>query len=153
MSVEQIHNNNQESEVALRERMASIEAKQVFHQETLKDVSESLHEVVKTQHILANQAKEITKVVDALSVQHDDISNLKKDADMAKLRAEFLEDKVKTHQELLDTIQNNDIPLLRKDAQDNKRFTKNATKIIIGVVVLVFVPLTLAYIKNTIGLQ
>lgn len=151
MSSESTH-DNRNAEVVLRERMASIEAKQVFHQETLKGVSESLHEVVKTQHILANQSKEITRIVETLNHQQEDVASLKKDAEMAHLRSEYLEDKVKLHGEAINHIKDKEIEALKQDVQTNKNFTKTATKVITGAIALIVIPLVVAVIKINVGL-
>lgn len=87
------------SDASLRERLASLETENMFNKETLGEISTTLKEVVKTQHILANQKDEIEKVVriadnnqtrinslenkmaltDAASLaMHEDIDNLKK---------------------------------------------------------------------------
>lgn len=64
---------------SLRERLASLEATNDFHRETLNDISTSMKEVVKTQHVLANQKDEIHKLVRHMTEVQAELSKTKQD--------------------------------------------------------------------------
>lgn len=62
--------NETDRDSSLRERLVLVEQQQHQQKETLVEINEALREVVKTQHILANQRREI----DHLTKEQDDIS-------------------------------------------------------------------------------
>lgn len=62
--------NETERDSSLRERLVLVEQQQHHQKETLVEINEALREVVKTQHILANQRREI----DGLTKEQDEVS-------------------------------------------------------------------------------
>ena len=81
-------------EVALRERMAALEASNTFHERTLREIGMSLNEVVKTQHLLANQREDIVKLVEEvreIKIQANDFNNYK---DLSKFKLESVESSI-----------------------------------------------------------
>jgi len=54
--------NNSNPNKDVHERLITVEQQQIHQKEALSHISETLDEVVKTQHILANQKREIEQV-------------------------------------------------------------------------------------------
>jgi septal ring factor EnvC (AmiA/AmiB activator) len=133
------HNSNGNDSVnAVRERMAAMEATQSFHQESLKEISMSLREVIKTQHTLANQSKEIGSLADTLSRVVSDLKEIEATVGSSNIKAYYLTEKVNNHHILINNLQ--------KQVNENSNFTKFTTKVIgiilIPLVIAVFVEIT-----------
>lgn len=113
--------NDRSMEVALRERMAMLEATNSYHQESLKEISASLKEVVRTQHILANQKDEIIKLVDGLRETKEDVASLKSYRDTQLVKYEAMYAKMNEHKMK--------IRELEESVSQNSHFMKTVTKV------------------------
>lgn len=112
------YDNNMEKRLSIHERVATVEAANRYTKQALQDISLSLKEVVKTQHILASQKEELTKLVKVVSdiqsnlsiinetniQQNFHIDNLRRDNEEVKEELERVSDiveKNKTHLNLM----------------------------------------------------
>lgn len=122
----------------LRERMASLEATNNFHRETLHEISSSLKEVVKTQHVLANQRDEILKLVKTVSEVQQNMAVYNQETFELKFQ-------VRSNAELVKTLQTQYLAV-KKDADNNTHFVKLLTKIFSVIMVPVILSIILQYI-------
>lgn len=142
MSVE---NNKSEPqrliEQNLRERMASLEATNNFHRETLNDISVSLKEVVKTQHVLANQRDEITKLIKSVAdIQTEMINSRQHTFEMSfkvDEQAKAVRDMTAKYEALATKV------------GDNSNFVKLSTKIISAIIVPMILAIILQFLKTS----
>lgn len=124
----------------LRERMASLEATNNFHRETLNDISSSLKEVVKTQHVLANQRDEILKLVKTVAdIQHS-MSAYNQDNFEVAFKINSLTAKVAS-------LENGHVEV-RKEVTENTHFVKLATKVITVILIPIVVSIINQYLKS-----
>lgn len=126
-------------EQSLRERMATLEATNDFHRETLNDISSSLREVVKTQHVLANQRDEIHKLIKVVSEIQTDMASFKQNVFEVEYKSQAQTEQIKM---LLDRCKR-----LREEVDANTHFIKTAAKIISAIAI----PMILAIINQYIG--
>lgn len=126
-------------EQSLRERMATLEATNDFHRETLNDISSSLREVVKTQHVLANQRDEIHKLIKVVSEIQTDMVSFKQNVFEVEYKSQAQTEQIKM---LLDRCKR-----LREEVDANTHFIKTAAKIISAIAI----PMILAIINQYIG--
>lgn len=124
----------------LRERMASLEATNNFHRETLNDISVSLKEVVKTQHVLANQRDEIYKLINVVGEVQKEIVDIKQRSfessyKVNENREEIAELKVK-------------IKEMNSAVTENTNFVKTVAKIITFIGIPLIIAVVTQYIKK-----
>lgn len=133
-------NPQQIIEQNLRERMASLEATNNFHRETLNDISSSLKEVVKTQHVLANQRDEILKLVRVVAEIQQEMVSYKQDTFEMKYKVKTtlakVEDMTKRYESMVDKV------------NTNANFVKNASKVISAIIVPMILAIIMQYLKG-----
>lgn len=107
----------------ISERIAVVENQQAYHKETLNEISNTLKEVVKTQHTLANQNKDLKKLNDSVDCLIENYHSLEKKYEILNHRLETAENNF------------NDLKKVERDKDSEKRVSRN--KLIVGIVVTV----------------
>lgn len=136
-------NNNTDN--SFRERLASLETSNNHTIQTIREMSASLKEIVKTQHVLANQKEEIIKMVAKVSVVEDNVSAIKEEVYHLSTKNELLELKLKQAEEKLTTSSTN-----ASEAKELANRTSNTLKGAIKVITAVIIPLAVGIIVQFI---
>lgn len=126
----------------LRERMASLEASNAFHREALSEISSSLKEVVKTQHILATQKEEIVKLVSTVNDTQREVRGVISDNATLKFRLDSLTEKQKTLAGDVNRIEL-DLDEIAMKVRTNTSFVSSVVKIGVAVISPLIVALVL----------
>lgn len=127
---------------SLPERMAAIEAAHQFHRDTLTELSSSMREVVKTQHVLANQKRDIENLVKSVENLHQSVSEIGNQAKEESFSLRELVARVERGEQKLDTIEqghNTVVERVEKNANFVWMLTKIASFIAVMVPVVVFI--------------
>lgn len=126
---------------SMRERMATLEAENAFNRETLTEISGTLKEVVRTQHILANQKDEIDKLVKVTAAAQEDLHTLQQKSIMTEAN---LQGATKD----IDLLQRT-VKALEGSVSDNHHFVKTMSKVLTVVVT----PVIILFLAQVFGLK
>lgn len=120
----------------IKERIKSLEVSNSFHKESLSEINKTLSEVVKVQHMLANQREQIVKIADSLETLTKSMHDYDKRLNQYKFTLSEIE---KDFGELLVEFNKT-----KEKTERNSRFVKTAGYVLTGILV----PLVIAVIKS-----
>ncbi len=122
----------------IKERLATLEAANKYHKDSLDEISKTLKEVVKIQGMLANQREEMLKISESLNSFGDVIHQ--QDKLLSNTMLEVQSTKNELHQ-LKDELKECQIK-----TANNTRFVKNASWVLTSILV----PLVIAVVAALI---
>lgn len=120
----------------MKERIKSLEVSNSFHKESLSEIHSTLNEVVKVQHMLANQREQIIKIADSLENLTSTMHEYDKRLNQYKFTLGEIE---KDFGELLVEFNKT-----KESTEKNSRFVKTAGYVLTGILV----PLIIAAFKT-----
>lgn len=133
-------------ELHLRERMATLEASNAFHQEALHEISSSLKEVVRTQHVLATQKEEIVKLVATVNDTQQAVRGIEGLNAELRYKLDTLAEKNNILVEAVDILEN-DVDVIASKVRANTAFVSNVVKVSLGVISPLIVAVVLQIAK------
>lgn len=128
--------NNQNDHI--KERLATLEASNRYHKDSLDEISKTLKEVVKIQGMLANQREEMIKISESLNSFGEIIHNQDKLLSNTMMEVHNMKEEIAAIKKELEET--------KAESTNNSRFVKNASWVLTSILVPLVIAVAAALI-------